>query len=90
MKRATVGVRELKAGLSGYLRRVRRGEGLVVTDRGEAIARIIPAGVPDGLAQLIREGRITWPSRRLSLSREPPRLRGRGPTAAEMVIEDRG
>jgi prevent-host-death family protein len=36
----TVGVRELKANLSRYLKRVRAGTRLVVTERGRAIASI--------------------------------------------------
>src|SRR2546425_1226103 len=41
MKRdRAVGIRDLKSGLSAYLRRVRRGEALLVTDRGEPVARI--------------------------------------------------
>jgi prevent-host-death family protein len=37
-----VGIAELKAKLSGYLRRVRRGESLTVLDRSTPIARIVP------------------------------------------------
>ena len=40
----TVGVRELKNRLSEYLRRVRAGEGVLVTDRGEIIAETWPTG----------------------------------------------
>ena len=40
----TVGVRELKDRLSEYLRRVRAGEGVLVTDRGEVIAELAPPG----------------------------------------------
>jgi prevent-host-death family protein len=35
-----VGIRELKARLSEYLRKVRRGETLLVTDRGRIVAEI--------------------------------------------------
>jgi antitoxin (DNA-binding transcriptional repressor) of toxin-antitoxin stability system len=36
----TVGVRELKNRLSQYLRMVRHGEDLLVTDRGEVVAEL--------------------------------------------------
>lgn len=36
----TVGVRELKSRLSEYLRLVRRGEEILVTDRGEVVAEL--------------------------------------------------
>lgn len=39
----SVGIAELKARLSEYLRHVRRGDSLLVVDRKTPIARIIPA-----------------------------------------------
>jgi prevent-host-death family protein len=42
MKR--VGVADLKAHLSGHLRTVKKGEMLVVVERGTPVARIIPVG----------------------------------------------
>jgi len=89
-RQRSVGVRELKSGLSGYLRRVRRGEAIVITDRGEPVARMIPAGIAPGLVRLIREGKLTWPAAKPVVPRRPLRLRGRGPNAAEMILEDRG
>lgn len=38
-----VGVKQLKARLSGYLRDVRRGEIYLVTDRDEVVAELRPA-----------------------------------------------
>ena len=38
----TVGIAELKARLSEYLRRVRRGHALIVVDRNTPIARVVP------------------------------------------------
>ncbi len=55
-----VGVRELKNSLSSYLRRVRQGETVVVTDRGVPVARMIPAGVPEHLAKLMADVLVTW------------------------------
>lgn len=40
----TVGVRELRQNLSKYLQRVKAGEDLAVTERGEVVARLVPAG----------------------------------------------
>lgn len=39
---AEAGIRELRNHLSKYLDRVRAGEEVVVTDRGTAIARVVP------------------------------------------------
>ena len=54
-----VGVRELRNHLSRYLDRVRDGDELVVTDRGHAIARVVPVGGERVLDQLIAEGVVT-------------------------------
>lgn len=83
-----VGVRELKNKLSGYLRRVERGETLVVTARGKPIARILPAGIPEDLAPLVAEGKITWHTK----TYEPVRRRIKmkpGPPLSDYISEDR-
>lgn len=55
----TVGVRELRQNLSVYLRRVRAGETLRVTDRGEAVALLTPLPEhADPLSRLAAEGRL--------------------------------
>ena len=38
----TVGIRELKARLSAYVRKVRDGQTVYVTDRGEVVAELRP------------------------------------------------
>ena len=62
----TVGVRDLKNKLSEYLRRVRLGETVLVTDRGEVVAELLPPGqgrgdpsVPAGLQSLAKRGLLT-------------------------------
>lgn len=45
-----VGVAELKARLSEYLRRVRRGETVTILDRATEIARIVPLEDADPLS----------------------------------------
>lgn len=58
-----MGSRELKTRLGMYLRRVRRGRTVVVTDRGMPIAEIRPLGRESGteavLAQLQAKGEVT-------------------------------
>lgn len=92
----TVGVRELKAKLSAYLRKVEAGEALEITDRGRAIAEIVPAGwvgaqpVSPALAAAIRRGEITPPSRPGPFILKP--LPGKFPQglAQRLLDEDRG
>ena len=38
----TAGVAELKASLSKYLKHVKDGEEVIITERGKAIARVVP------------------------------------------------
>jgi antitoxin (DNA-binding transcriptional repressor) of toxin-antitoxin stability system len=59
----TVGVRELKNRLSEYLRLVRRGEEILVTDRGQVIGELGPPGrIPvssyPALNELVRKGLV--------------------------------
>jgi prevent-host-death family protein len=42
MNVSVVGVRELKAQLSEYLRRVKAGETVIITERGRPIGGIVP------------------------------------------------
>ena len=87
---ATVGVRELKNRLSYYLARVREGEQVVVTDRGQEIAVISPSPEDEtlrALRQLRAEGVITWSGQRPTIPSDP--VPGRGKLTSDMVIEDR-
>jgi len=54
-----VGVRELRQNLSVYLRRVKAGRRLEVTERGQPVARLEPiTDADDPIAALERQGRI--------------------------------
>jgi prevent-host-death family protein len=44
------GLRELKNRLSEYIREVRRGERVLVTDRGVVVAELVPPGQAPGAA----------------------------------------
>jgi prevent-host-death family protein len=62
----SVGLRELKNRLSEYVREVRSGDHVLVTDRGEVVAELLPpgqgldeSGVPPGLMALARKGHMT-------------------------------
>jgi prevent-host-death family protein len=88
---ATVGVRELKTRLGGYLQQVRQGRTLVITDRGEPVAELKPlhrSGTEDAkLERLNGLGTVTrLENRRLAPFRP---VRGRGPSVADAIIEDR-
>ncbi len=61
----TVGVAQLRQNLSTYLRRVERGERLIVTDRNRPVAELgPPPSTGAALDRLIAEGRVSRPRRR--------------------------
>lgn len=63
--KGTVGIAELRQNLSRYLRRVERGERLIVTDRNRPVAEIGPPPTAGSdLDRLIAEGRVSRPLRR--------------------------
>jgi len=63
----TVGVRELRQNLSVYLERVKKGEALTVTDRGEEVAILRPMPKTESLLErLVAEGRATPPTRSIA------------------------
>src|SRR5262245_26611378 len=60
----SVGVAQLRQNLSVFLRRVEKGERLVVTDRNRPVAELGPVATPGRrLDQLIAEGRVSAPRR---------------------------
>ena len=90
MAERRIGIRELKAKLSECVREVREGQTIVVTERGRAVARLIPdaASVRERLAALKSAGGIQWSGRRLTRTKPVARLRGRR-TVADLVSENR-
>jgi prevent-host-death family protein len=54
-----VGIRELRDQLSKYLNKVRGGEELVITDRGRAVARVVPLVEERSIDRLVAEGLVT-------------------------------
>jgi prevent-host-death family protein len=95
----SVGVRDLKNRLSEYLRRVRMGESVLVTDRGEVVAELLPPGqghtdpsVPAGLLALAKRGLATLgtPGESDLYPALPLARRERRYSAAQLLDEERG
>lgn len=86
----------MKTHLSGYLRDVKRGGELLISERGKAIARLVPVGAPaeeskqhSALVKMALAGAIILPP-----SYKPPRLPKfrkmmKGSLFSKAVIEDR-
>ena len=91
----TVGVRELKDRLSEYLRLVREGEEVLVTDRGRVVAELRQPGTRGDMAypallEAVRAGRVRLGTRNSS-DLYPPldRILPVG-AAAKLLDEERG
>jgi prevent-host-death family protein len=73
-------VHEAKAKLSEILRKVKRGRGVVISDRGRDVARVVPLETPKALGQrLIRleeEGAILPRDGSVALIKPVARRRG--------------
>jgi prevent-host-death family protein len=90
MIQTQVGVRELKARLSAYLRQVKAGGTVLITERGEPIGRIVPLSLPTAvqLDALKQAGVIAWSGEKLPLLAPLAQAKGDW-TVAELLVEDR-
>lgn len=87
---ASVGVKQLRDHLTRYLRKARNGEQVVITDRGEPVAELIPLPPPAAAARawdLVRQGRAHWGGGKPRGAKRPPKPR-RG-LVSDAVLEDR-
>lgn len=61
------GIREVKNNLSAYIREVKRGKVVRITDRGQVVAELRPPSASSGeesiYEQLVDEGKVIAPSR---------------------------
>jgi antitoxin (DNA-binding transcriptional repressor) of toxin-antitoxin stability system len=86
----SAGIRDLKKGLSYYLREVKKGEKILITERDQVIATILPVerGEEDSrLLSLVKESFATWKGGKPTGSRHPVKIKGK--TVSEIVLEDR-
>ena len=90
-RRATVGARELKTRLGGYLQQVRQGRTLVITDRGEPVAELKPVartGTEDArLERLQALGAVTRLENRPLAPFRP--VRSNGPSVSDAIVDER-
>lgn len=85
-----VGLRELKNHLGAYVRKVKAGERIVVTERNKTVATLVP---PHGeelageILALVRSGLVTWKGGKPQGLASPPAIHGND--VADAVREDR-
>jgi len=82
-------IHEAKAKLSEILRRVKKGGSVTISDRGRAVARVVPieppSDVPSRLEELARDGALI---RRRAAKRIQPLARR--PGALRRFLRERG
>jgi len=90
MNETSVGIRVFKSRLSEYLRRVKAGETVVITDRGQPVGRIVPVAQPleDRLQAMAQAGLILWSGKTLASMAPVATARGKR-TVADLLVEDR-
>jgi|SRR6185437_3007976 len=93
-REVTVGVRELKSNLSGYLRRVKAGQSVVTTEHGLPIARVVreigtaPRSLDERMDELIRAGVILRKGRKLRAAAPTARTLDGG-CVSDLISEQR-
>lgn len=90
MAELTVGVRELKSQLSKYLRHVKAGRTIIITEHGKAVGRIVPpeATVKEKLEAMRRAGLIEWSGKKLKPMKPVAKVKD-GYSVAQLLIDDR-
>ena len=89
-----IGSREFKNRLGRYLLAVRKGQTLLITDRGKPVAKVSPLDqdgdsrltISDVLKKLEAEGKIRLPKRPLGRFRQ---VKIKGKSASQTILEDR-
>jgi prevent-host-death family protein len=84
-----VSVRELKAHLSEYLKRVEAGEVVAVTNRGRRVARILPEPGGGGIEQGLKEGWLTREADEPAVPFVPIAPRADALSSTEVIRADR-
>ena len=84
-----IGVRELKNQLSRYLQDVKQGRSITVTERGKAIALLVPAGSANVLAvhELAARGLGSWKGGKPKGMLRPVVIKGK--SVSKIVLEER-
>ena len=84
----TVGLKMLKENLAAYVARAREGERVIITDRGEEVAELVPIS-PErrAILRLVAEGRVKWNGQRPRFPRRGVPNHGR--PASDVIVEER-
>jgi prevent-host-death family protein len=91
----TESISSAKNRLSALIRRVQRGEAVLITDRGVPVAKLVPVqlgpGVPERIVALAQQGLARLPTQVPDadwLDQPRPRLAS-GPSVVDLLLEER-
>ena len=90
MSKLSVGLHDLKARLNEYLRQVKSGHSIVITEHKPAAGGIVPApkSLDEQIQTMLASGLLDWNGLPLPPVTHRARVRGKK-TVADLLIEDR-
>ncbi len=85
-----IGVREIKNRLSQYLRLVKQGETVIITERNVPVAKIVPynKAAVDNLMVLKKSGLVSWNGEKPEGLSNPPKIKS-NLQVSQMIAEER-
>lgn len=84
----SVGIKELKAKLSSYVDKARKGHEIIITDHGEEVAMIVPISKERRvILEMVKAGEVEWSGGKPRGNPKPPKIKGK--TTSEIILEDR-
>lgn len=85
-----IGIREIKASMSHYIKRVKQGETLIITVRGRPVAKLVPLEnkMPSGITTMLDKGLAAWAGGKPKGARQHFPIK-KGHSIARIVEEDR-
>lgn len=91
MSNQTAGIREFKARLSFYVRAVKEGNTIEVTERGKVVGCFVPSGeaIRERIRQLAKSGAVQWGGKKLIARPFSARVRSSTQSVSELLMEDR-
>jgi prevent-host-death family protein len=89
MKPTQVGIREFKTHMSSYMRQVKDGATLVITEHGKPVGRMIPVtlSLEEQMKELIEAGLLAWDGNMLPAVSRVANTSGR--SISDLLLDDR-
>lgn len=90
MSEVRVGTRELKNKLSEYIRRVKKGQTIIVTERGNVVAQLIPPRqtIEERIWAMVEAGLADWNGEKMK-PYQPKIVNRSGKLMSDIILEDR-